>query len=63
MVAKRLPTARSRRSPCVASRTPPYLHDDRLLTLEDTAEFFPLVLELKLNDPEKGDLVAFLPAL
>ena len=29
--------------------SPPYLHDDRLLTLEDTVEFFNLVLELKLN--------------
>ena len=41
----------------------PYLHDDRLLTLEDTVEFFNLVLELKLNDQEKKDLVAFLRAL
>ena len=30
--------------------SPPYLHDDRLLTLEDTVEFFNLVLELKLTD-------------
>ena len=43
--------------------SPPYLHDDRLLTLEDTVEFFNLVLELKLNDQEKKDLVAFLRAL
>jgi cytochrome c peroxidase len=43
--------------------SPPYLHDDRLLTLEDTAEFFNLVLELKLNDQEKKDLVAFMRAL
>jgi cytochrome c peroxidase len=43
--------------------SPPYLHDDRLLTLEDTVEFFNLVLELKLNAPEKQDLVAFLRAL
>jgi len=43
--------------------SPPYLHDDRLLTLEDTVEFFNLVLELKLNDQEKNDLVAFLRAL
>jgi len=43
--------------------SPPYLHDDRLLTLDDTVEFFNLVLELKLNDPEKKDLVAFLRAL
>ncbi len=43
--------------------SPPYLHDDRLLTLEDTVEFFNLVLELKLTDPEKKDLVAFMRAL
>ena len=43
--------------------SPPYLHDDRLLTLEDTVEFFNLVLELKLNQPEKKDLVAFLRTL
>ena len=40
--------------------SPPYLHDDRLLTLDDTVEFFNLVLELKLTAPEKQDLVAFL---
>lgn len=43
--------------------SPPYLHDDRLLTLDDTVEFFNLVLELKLNEREKKDLVAFLRAL
>jgi cytochrome c peroxidase len=43
--------------------SPPYLHDDRLLTLEDTVEFFTLVLGLKLTDPEKKDLVAFLRTL
>jgi cytochrome c peroxidase len=43
--------------------SPPYLHDDRLLTLEDTVEFFNLVLALKLNDQEKKDLVAFLRVL
>jgi cytochrome c peroxidase len=40
--------------------SPPYLHDGRLLTLEDTVEFFNLVLGLKLSDQEKADLVAFL---
>jgi cytochrome c peroxidase len=40
--------------------SPPYLHDDRLLTLEDTVEFFNLVLELKLSTQEKKDLLAFL---
>ena len=43
--------------------SPPYLHDDRLLTLEDTVEFFNLVLALKLNEQEKTDLVAFMRAL
>jgi cytochrome c peroxidase len=43
--------------------SPPYLHDGRLLTLEDTVEFFNLILELKLNDGEKKDLVAFLRVL
>lgn len=43
--------------------SPPYLHDGRLLTLEDTVEFFNLVLELKLTDKEKADLVAFLRVL
>jgi cytochrome c peroxidase len=43
--------------------SPPYLHDGRLLTLEDTVEFFNLVQQLKLNSQEKEDLVAFLRAL
>ncbi|MCK9285094.1 MAG: cytochrome B6 [Rhodocyclaceae bacterium] len=43
--------------------SPPYLHDDRLLTLDDTVEFFNLVLELKLNAQEKKDLVVFMRAL
>lgn len=43
--------------------SPSYLHDGRLLTLEDTVEFFNLILELKLTDQEKKDLGAFLRAL
>lgn len=43
--------------------SPPYLHDGRLLTLEDTVEFFNLVLETKLTTQEKKDLVAFLRQL
>jgi cytochrome c peroxidase len=43
--------------------SPPYLHDGRLLTLEDTVEFFNLVLELRLTAEEKRDLVAFLRCL
>jgi cytochrome c peroxidase len=43
--------------------SPPYLHDDRLLTLDDTVEFFNLVLELKLDEQEKKDLVSFMRVL
>jgi cytochrome c peroxidase len=43
--------------------SPPYFHDGRLLTLEDTIEFFNLVLELKLEADEKKALVAFLRQL
>jgi cytochrome c peroxidase len=43
--------------------SPPYLHDGRLMTLEDTVEFFNLVLQLKLNQTEKAALVAYMLAL
>ena len=43
--------------------SPPYMHDGRLLTLEDTVEFFNLVLELKLIEQEKKDLVMFMRQL
>jgi cytochrome c peroxidase len=43
--------------------SPPYLHDGRLLTLEDTVQFFNLILELNLNDQECSDLVAFMRQL
>jgi cytochrome c peroxidase len=43
--------------------SPPYLHDGRAFTLEDTVEFFNLVLQLKLNRQEKTDLVAFMRQL
>jgi cytochrome c peroxidase len=43
--------------------SPPYLHDGRLLTLEDVVEFFNLVQELNLTAQEKSDLVAFLRVL
>lgn len=43
--------------------SPPYLHDGRLLTLEDTVEFFNLVQGLNLSAAEKKALVAFLRAL
>ena len=39
------------------------MHDGRCLTLEDTVEFFNLVLGTNLNPQEKKDLVAFLKAL
>jgi cytochrome c peroxidase len=42
---------------------PPYLHDERLLTLEDTVEFFNLIDGTKLTAQEKQDLVIFLRAL
>lgn len=43
--------------------SPPYLHDGRLMTLEDTVEFFNLILGTKLSAEEKQDLVAFLRVL
>jgi cytochrome c peroxidase len=43
--------------------SPPYFHDGRLLTLEDTVEFFNLILETKLTQEEKQQLVAFLRQL
>ena len=43
--------------------SPPYLHDGRLMTLDDTVEFFNLVLGTKLTKQEKSDLVAFLRCL
>ncbi|HEY1080886.1 MAG TPA: hypothetical protein VGE29_01405 [Prosthecobacter sp.] len=43
--------------------SPPYLHDDRLMTLDDTVEFFNLVLGTGLSTEEKADLTAFLRTL
>jgi cytochrome c peroxidase len=43
--------------------SPPYLHDGRLLTLEDTVEFFSLVTGVQMTEGEKHDLVVFLRAL
>jgi cytochrome c peroxidase len=43
--------------------SPPYLHDGRLITLADTVEYFNLVLGLKLTQPEKDSLVAYMLAL
>ncbi len=43
--------------------SPPYLHDGRLLTMEDTVEFFNLVSQVKLTEDEKRALVVFLRTL
>jgi cytochrome c peroxidase len=43
--------------------SPTYFHDGRLLTLEDTIEFFNLVLQTRLSASEKRDLLAFLKLL
>jgi cytochrome c peroxidase len=43
--------------------SPPYLHDGRLLTLEDSVEFFNLILGTRLTAQEKQDLLAFLRAI
>lgn len=43
--------------------SPPYLHDGRLLTLEDTVEFFNLSTGTRLTAEEKKQLVAFLRCL
>ncbi len=43
--------------------SPPYLHDGRLLTLDDTVAFFNLVFELRLTDDEQQALVAFMRCL
>lgn len=43
--------------------SPPYFHDGRLLTIDDTIEFFNLVLQTRLTTAEKTDLRAFLYTL
>lgn len=43
--------------------SPPYLHDGRLLTLEETIEFFNLVVGAGLTAEEKKDLLAFMRTL
>jgi len=43
--------------------SPPYFHDGRLPTLEDTVEFFNLLFHTQLTADEKKDLVAFLMCL
>lgn len=43
--------------------SPPYMHDGRCLTLEDTVEFFNIVTNLKLTPEEKKALVAYMRCL
>jgi len=43
--------------------SPPYFHDGRLLTIDDTIEFFNLILQTHLTEAEKRDLLAFLYVL
>jgi cytochrome c peroxidase len=43
--------------------SPPYMHDGRLMTLEDTVEFFNLVTDVKLDSDQKKALTAFLRCL
>ncbi|MGC9329303.1 MAG: cytochrome B6, partial [Candidatus Hinthialibacter sp.] len=43
--------------------SPPYMHDGRLMTLEDTVEFFNIIQQLNLTEREKTDLTAFMRAL
>jgi hypothetical protein len=49
-----------RRKASPSEDSPPYLHDGRLLTLDDVIEFFNLVLGTKLSEDEKRDLLAYL---
>jgi cytochrome c peroxidase len=43
--------------------SPPYFHDGRLPTLEDSVEFFNIIFGIRLNSEEKKDLVSFLRCL
>ena len=43
--------------------SPTYIHDGRLVTLEDTVEFFNVILGTELTTDEKKDLVAFMRTL
>ncbi len=47
----------------LSKRCTPYMHDGRCFTLEDTVEFFNLVIQLKLTAQDKTDLAAFMRAL
>lgn len=43
--------------------SPPYLHDGRLLTLDDVVAYFNVVTQVKLTSEEQKDLVVFLKQL
>ena len=43
--------------------SPPYLHDGRCFTIEDTVEYFNLIQQLHLTAGEKESLIAFLRVL
>lgn len=43
--------------------SPPYHHDGRFLTLDDTVEFFNDMLQLKLMPDDKKSIAAFLRCL
>lgn len=43
--------------------TPPYLHDGRLLTLDDAVAYFNVVTRTRLTEQERKDLVAFMKQL
>jgi cytochrome c peroxidase len=43
--------------------TPPYLHDGRLLTLDDVVAYFNVVTQTRLTEQERKDLVAFMKQL
>jgi len=43
--------------------SPPYFHDGRLPTLEDSVEFFNVLFQTRLSSEEKSDLVSFLRCL
>jgi hypothetical protein len=43
--------------------SPPSLHDGRLMTLDDTAEFFTLGLARKLRIEERRAMVALTPGI
>ena len=43
--------------------SPPYMHDGKCMTLEDTVELFNLLQGLQLTAEEKAALVAFMRAL